>query len=123
MDLIRRKAELDEKVQALEAEKASLLADIETLKAISVQEEKVAALEADIAQLAQEKKTLEAAREPAVAPPPACEETQPSETTAEKQATESAPAETPAEAPAGENSREESQPCEPCQENADKPCM
>ena len=85
MEPAKKKAELDEKVKALEEEKACLLAEIEVLKAIPKQEEKISALEADITKLKEEKKTLEET----VTPPP-CEET----------ATEPSPAETPAEASA-----------------------
>jgi chromosome segregation ATPase len=100
----KRKAELDEKVKALEAEKACLIAEIETLKAIPLQEEKVANLESDITQLKQEKKALEEK----VTPPPPCEEP------AAEQAAETTPAEAPTETPA-ETPAPEATPTEPAE--------
>jgi chromosome segregation ATPase len=105
VDVAKKKAELDEKVEALEEEKACLIAEIETLKAISEQEVKVSTLEGDIAKLREEKKTLEEK----VTPPP-CEEP----------AAEPASAETPAEAPTTEApAPAEEKSSEACEE---KPC-
>ena len=68
MEAAKKKAELEEKVKALEEEKARLLAEIETLKAIPEMEAKISALEAEIAKLKEEKKALEEK-----AAPPPCE--------------------------------------------------
>ncbi|KPV64818.1 MAG: hypothetical protein AOA65_0785 [Candidatus Bathyarchaeota archaeon BA1] len=59
MKTVEKKAELEEKIKALESEKASLLAEIEALKAIPELEAKVSMLESDIAKLKEEKKKLE----------------------------------------------------------------
>jgi hypothetical protein len=108
MEPAKKKAELDEKVKALEEEKACLLAEIEVLKAIPKQEEKIYALEADITKLKEEKKTLEET----VTPPP-CEET----ASAEAPTPAEAPAEMPAEAaPVEALAPAEEKPCEPCEE-------
>jgi len=107
MEPAKKKAELDEKVKALEEEKACLLAEIEVLKAIPKQEEKISALEADITKLKEEKKTLEET----VTPPP-CEETAPAEAPTPAEA----PAEVPAEAaPVEALAPAEEKPCEPCE--------
>ena len=68
MEAVKKKAELEERVKALEEEKTSLLAEIEALKAIPELEVKASALEAEVAGLKEEKKALEEK----VAPPP-CE--------------------------------------------------
>jgi len=90
MEAAKKRAELEEKVKALEEEKACLLAEIESLKAIPELEAKISVLEAEIAKLKEEKKALEEK----VTLPPA----------------EAAPAEAPAPA--------EEKPCEekPCEE-------
>ncbi len=122
--LAKRKADLDEKVKTLEAEKASLIAEIEALKAISVQQEKAATLEADVAELKQEKKALEET----VTPTPSCEETaaEPAaETVSEEAPPETsegtpmpAPEATPAESAEASKTEtpatSEENPCEPC---------
>jgi len=59
MQAVARKAELEEKIRALESEKASLLAEIEALKAIPALEAKASALESKVTKLKEEKKTLE----------------------------------------------------------------
>jgi peptidoglycan hydrolase CwlO-like protein len=59
MEAVKKKAELEEKVKALEEEKTNLLAEIEALKAIPELEAKVSALEAEVARLREEKKALE----------------------------------------------------------------
>ena len=45
MESVKKRAELEEKVKSLEEEKASLLAEIEALKAIPELEAKIFALE------------------------------------------------------------------------------
>ena len=59
MQAVARKAELEGKIRALESEKASLLAEIEALKAIPALEAKASALESGVTKLKEEKKTLE----------------------------------------------------------------
>jgi len=59
VEAVKRKAELEEKVKALEEEKAALLAEIEALKALPELEAKVGSLEAEVAKLREEKKALE----------------------------------------------------------------
>jgi len=96
MEAAKKRTELEEKVKALEEEKACLLAEVEALKAIPELEAKISALEADIAKLKEEKKALEEKiTPPAPTPPPP-------------------PAEAvPAEAPApGEEKPCEEKPCE-----------
>ena len=56
MEAVRKRAELEEKVKALEDEKTSLLAEVEALKAIPELETKVATLESEVAKLKEEKK-------------------------------------------------------------------
>jgi septal ring factor EnvC (AmiA/AmiB activator) len=68
MEAVKKKAELEERVKALEEEKTSLLTEIEALKAIPELEAKVSALEAEVAKLKEEKKALEEK----ITPPP-CE--------------------------------------------------
>jgi len=104
VEAARKKSELEEKVNALEEEKACLLAEIEALKAIPGLEAKISSLEPEVAKLKEEKKALEekAASPPSSTPP---EEAVPTETTAETPA--------PAEATA------EEKPISACEE---KPC-
>jgi len=68
MEAAKKRAELEEKVKALEEEKACLLAEIEALKAIPELEAKFSTLECEITKLKEEKKALEEK----VTPPP-CE--------------------------------------------------
>lgn len=101
MEAAKKKAELEEKIKALEEEKAGLLAEIEALKAISELEAKSSALEAEVAKLKEEKKALEEKIQPAEAPAPAEEkppeeapiEEQPCVPTEEKPREEAAPSE------------------------------
>ena len=92
MEAARKKSELEEKVNALEEEKACLLAEIEALKAIPGLEAKISSLEPEVAKLKEEKKALE-----------------------EK----AAPTETPAETPAPAEETAEEKSIEACEE---KPC-
>ncbi|MEM2905192.1 MAG: hypothetical protein QW587_05585 [Candidatus Bathyarchaeia archaeon] len=66
MEAVKKKVELEERLKALEEEKAALLAEIEALKALPELQAKVSALESEVAQLKEEKKTLE---ERAASPP------------------------------------------------------
>jgi hypothetical protein len=54
-----RKAELEEKIKTLKSGRASLLAEIEALKAIPALEDKASALESGVTKLKEKKKTLE----------------------------------------------------------------
>ena len=88
MESAKKRAELEEKVKSLEEEKASLLAEIEALKAIPELEAKISALEPEIAKLKEEKKALE---EKAISPSPPLPP-------AEEKPAEVAPVEAPAPA-------------------------
>jgi len=60
MEAVKKRAELEEKVKALQEEKASLLAEIEALKAIPELEAKISALESEMAKLREERKRASA---------------------------------------------------------------
>lgn len=59
MEAAKRRAELEEKIKALEEEKSRLLAEIEALKVIPELEAKAVSLEAEVDKLKEEKKALE----------------------------------------------------------------
>jgi len=79
VEAAKKRAELDEKVKALEEEKARLLADIAAIRAtwLRIIGSYTSILEAEIAKLEEEKKALEEKTAPAEAPAPA--EQKPSE--------------------------------------------
>jgi cell division protein FtsB len=58
MEASKRKLELEERVQALETEKACLLAEVEALRLIPMLEQKASSLEDDIKELHEEKEAL-----------------------------------------------------------------
>jgi hypothetical protein len=58
MEASKRKLELEERVQALETEKACLLAEVEALRLIPMLEQKASSLEIDIKELREEKEAL-----------------------------------------------------------------
>jgi len=72
MEVAKKKAELEEKVKALEEEKARLLADIAAVREIWLRiiGSYTSVLEAEIAKLEEEKKALEEKAAPAEAPAP-----------------------------------------------------
>lgn len=59
VESVKKRAELEQRVKALEGEKAFLVAEIEALKVIPDLETKVSVLESEVARLKQEKKALE----------------------------------------------------------------
>jgi len=79
MEVAKKKTELEEKVKALEEEKARLLADIAAVREIWLRiiGSYTSVLEAEIAKLEEEMKALEEKATPAEAPAPA--EEKPSE--------------------------------------------
>jgi len=104
MEAARKKSELEEKVNALEEEKACLLAEMEALKAIPGLEAKISSLEHEAVKLKEEKKALEEKAAPTPSSPPP---------------EEAAPTETPAETPAPAEETAEEKSIEACEE---KPC-
>lgn len=112
VEAAKKKAELEEKIKALEEEKANLLVEVEALKAIPELETKSSALEAEVAKLREEKKGLE-------------EKAAPAEMPAEEPAVEEAPKEEQPSTPVEEKPSEETpapkeeQPCGPAEE---EPC-
>ena len=74
MESAKKRAELEEQVKSLEEEKASLLAEIEALKALPELEAKISALEPEIAKLKEEKKALEKKAIPPSPPLPPAED-------------------------------------------------
>jgi len=79
VEAAKKRAELEEKVKALEEEKARVLADVAAIREIWLRiiGSYTSALEAEIAKLEEEKKALEEKAAPAEAPAPA--EEKPSE--------------------------------------------
>ncbi len=58
MEAVKKRAELEERIQALENEKTSLAAEVEALRAIPSLTEKASTLESVVSKLREEKKTL-----------------------------------------------------------------
>ena len=105
LEATKKRAELEEKIKALEDEKSSLQAEIAALKAIAELESKSSALEDEVAKLREEKKALE-------------EATAGEQASAEQEQHEEAP-ETPAETPPPT----EEPICTPADEqHEEKPC-
>ena len=115
VEAARKKLELEGKVNALEEEKACLLAEIEALKAIPGLEAKVSSLEPEVAKLKEEKKALEEKTAPSSSSPPT-EEAAVNVTPAPEADSVESSAETPAETSVPAEEKQvavaEEKPCE-----------